>query len=308
MTHLAPAPPWLDVAEYPFEFREFTVDGIRMHYIDEGKGETLLFVHGTPSWSFDFRHVIKALRPKYRCVAVDHIGFGLSDKPADYPYDTRRHSENLEKLVLGLDLRDITLVVHDFGGPIGLNMAIRHPERIRRLVILNSWLWSSVDDPDFIRMKKTLRSPLLPFLYKRLNISPRLILPASFGEHKLPKRLRRQYTSPFGNAGEREGALAFARSLLDDQDWFEELWRKRAAITEKPTLLIWGMKDPVIKAHHLGKFMSGFPDARVLRLESCGHFPQEEEPAQVIAATARFMDTEINSPNRASIVLPPTVG
>jgi haloalkane dehalogenase len=259
----------------------------------------VLFVHGTPSWSFDFRHVIKALRPKYRCVAADHIGFGLSDKPADYPYDTRRHSENLEKLVLGLNLRDITLVVHDFGGPIGLNMAMRHPERIRRLVILNSWLWSSAEDPDFIRMKRTLRSPLLPFLYKHLNISPRFILPASFGDHKLPKRLRLQYTSPFGSPGEREGALAFARSLLKDQEWFEDLWRTRAAIAQKPTLLIWGMKDPVIKAHHLGKFMSGFPDAGVNRLESCGHFPQEEEPAHVIAAIARFLETEMPTQHRA---------
>lgn len=293
MTHLAPAPPWLDVAEYPFEFREFPIDGHRMHYIDEGKGETLLFVHGTPSWSFDFRHVIKALRPRYRCIAPDHIGFGLSDKPADYPYATRRHSENLEKLVLGLDLQDITLVVHDFGGPIGLNMAIRHPERIRRLVILNSWLWSSADDPDFIRMKKTLRSPLLPFLYRHFNISPRFILPASFGDHKLSRRLRRQYTSPFGSPGEREGALAFARSLLEDQDWFEELWRARAALTDKPALLIWGMKDPVIKAHHLGKFISGFPDAGVHRLESSGHFPQEEEPQQVAQAIGEFIAADL---------------
>jgi haloalkane dehalogenase len=308
MTHLSPAPPWLDVAEYPFEFREFPIDGHRMHYIDEGKGETLLFVHGTPSWSFDFRHVIKALRPRYRCIALDHIGFGLSDKPSEYTYGTQRHSENLERLVLALDLRDITLVVHDFGGPIGLNMAIRHPDRIRRLVILNSWLWSNADDPDFMRMRKTLRNPMLPFLYRHLNLSPRFILPASFGEKKLPRRLRRQYTSPFGSAAEREGALAFVRSLLEDQDWFEDLWRKRAAITAKPTLLIWGMKDPVIKAHHLGKFMSGFPDAHVHRLDTCGHFPQEEEAGQVIAAMARFLEMEVQPQNLGTKVLPPIVG
>lgn len=306
MTHLAPAPSWLDAAEYPFEFREFPIDGHRMHYIDEGKGETLLFVHGSPSWSFDFRHAIKALRPRYRCIAPDHIGFGLSDKPSGYDYDTRRHSENLERLVLALNLRDITLVVHDFGGPIGLNMAIRHPDRIRRLVIMNSWLWSSADDPDFLRLRKTLRSPMLPFLYRHFNLSPRFILPASFGDHKLPRRLRRQYTSPFGSAAEREGALAFVRSLLQDQDWFEELWHKRAAIAEKPTLLIWGMKDPVIKAHHLGKFMAGFPAARVHRLDTCGHFPQEEEPGHVIAALAHFLEAEVPSPNHASIALPPT--
>lgn len=297
-------PAWLDVTEYPFESREFDLGGTSMHYIDEGKGETILFVHGTPSWSFDFRHLIKGLRSGYRCIAVDHIGFGLSEKPSDYPYSTRQHAENLERFVVGQELRDITLVVHDFGGPIGMEMALRHPHRIRRIVILNSWLWSTADDPEFARLRKLLRSPLLPFLYRHFNVSPRFILPASFGDKKLPRRLRRQYTAPFGRPAERKGALAFARSLLHDQDWFEDLWRKRSAIADKPTLLVWGMKDAVIKAHHLGKFIAGFPNALVQRLDTCGHFPQEEEPGSVIAAMEAFLQPDIPSPHGGSLVSP----
>src|SRR5690606_32952352 len=130
---------------------------------DEGKGETILFVHGTPSWSFDYRKVIHELRSDFRCIAIDHIGFGLSDKPKEYDYSTVNHSKSLEKFVLEKQLNNITLVVHDFGGSIGLNFAIQYPDKIKKLVILNSWLWSSKNDPDFIKLSKILQSPLLPF-------------------------------------------------------------------------------------------------------------------------------------------------
>ena len=131
---------WLDKSEYPFNSNYFEINGQKLHYIDEGKGETLLFVHGTPSWSFDYRNVIKKLTENFRCIAIDHIGFGLSDKPEHYDYTTKNHSKTLEKFVIEKQLNNITLVVHDFGGPIGLNFAIQNPEKIKNLVILNSWL------------------------------------------------------------------------------------------------------------------------------------------------------------------------
>lgn len=272
---------WLDREEYPFTSHYLTIGGNRLHYIDEGQGETLLFVHGTPSWSFDYRNIIKRISSDYRCVAVDHIGFGLSDKPEHYDYSTQNHSKTLETFVAEKELNNITLVVHDFGGPIGLNFAIRHPEKIKRLIILNSWLWSSATDPDFIKMSKILKSPLLPFLYRYLNFSPRFILPASFGDQKLSKKILTQYTSPFANRTQRNGALAFAKSLLQDQNWFDQLWNKKDSIAHKPTLFIWGMKDRVIKPHYLDRFQSGFPNSKTIALERCGHFPQEEQPETV---------------------------
>lgn len=280
---------WLDRSAYPFTSHSFNHNGHRLHYVDEGTGEPVLFVHGTPSWSFDYRNVIKKLKDHYRCIAVDHMGFGLSDKPEHYDYSTQQHSRALEAFVLAQNLNNITLVVHDFGGPIGLNVALRHPERIKRLAILNSWLWSSADDPDFIKLSKVLKSPVLPFLYRYLNFSPRFILPQSFGAKKLSKHLLTQYTKPFADRTQRNGALAFARSLLNDQDWFEELWSKREVISHKPTLLVWGMKDPVIKPHYLEKFQRGFANATTVRLETCGHFPQEEEPEAVATALLRFL-------------------
>ncbi len=285
---------WLDKSEYPFNSNFYEINGQQLHYIDEGKGETLLFVHGTPSWSFDYRKIIISLKEKYRCVAIDHIGFGLSEKPKHYDYSTQNHSKTLEKFVMEKQLNKITLVVHDFGGPIGLNFAIQHPEKIKNLVILNSWLWSSENDPDYIKLKKILKSPLLPLLYRYLNFSPKFILPQSFGDNKLPKKLLKQYTKPFADKTQRNGALAFAKSLLNDQKWFEELWNKRHAISGKPTLFVWGMKDTVIKPHNLNKFQNGFTNSKTVQLETSGHFPQEEQPEKVINAIFDFLTEKKN--------------
>ena len=282
-------PKWLNRDEYPFVSKYFEVNGHKLHYIDEGRGNVVLFVHGTPSWSFDFRNVIKWLMPHYRCIAFDHIGFGLSDKPADYNYSTDRHSDTLSKFVHHLKLTDINLVVHDFGGPIGLKFAIENPQLVKRLVVLNSWLWSSEGDPEFQRIRRVLTSPLLPFLYKYLNFSPRFILPASFGDKKPAPDIVSHYTKPFRTPGERHGAVAFAHSLARDQKWFESLWQRKGAIDQKPTLFIWGMKDKFVAEKHLEKFLAGFPHSDVVKLEGCGHFPQEEEADQTARHILSFI-------------------
>ncbi|MFZ1702735.1 MAG: alpha/beta fold hydrolase [Saprospiraceae bacterium] len=272
---------WLNKDEYPFSSKYFDIDGHKLHYIDEGQGDIILFIHGTPSWSFDFRNIIKKCKEDFRCIAIDHIGFGLSDKPKNYDYSSQNHSKTLEKFVVDQKLENITLVVHDFGGPIGLQFGINHPGKIKNIVILNSWLWSTKTDPEFIKLTKVLKSPLLPLLYLYFNFSPRFILPKSFGEHKLSKFLLGQYTKPFASKNQRYGALAFAKSLLNDQDWFEELWNKRASISDKPTLFIWGLKDPVIRPQYLSKFQTGFDNNFTIELNTCGHFPQEEEAERV---------------------------
>lgn len=281
---------WLNRREYPFRPNFFEINGQKMHYIDEGDGNVILYIHGTPSWSFDFRKVIQKLKSGSRCIAIDHIGFGLSDKPENYDYSTINHALTLEKFIQHMQLENITLVLHDFGGPIGFHYAINHPEKVKSIVVLNSWLWSSEDDPEFKKASKILQNPLLPFLYKRLNISPRFILPKSFGDKKLSKKTVKQYTKPFANHKQRNGALAFAKSLLNDQYWFEDLWGKRKIVSHKPVLFIWGMRDPVISSRNLEKFEEGFPESTITKLNTSGHFPQEEEPAKVADAIRRFME------------------
>jgi haloalkane dehalogenase len=217
------------------------------------------------------------------------VGFGLSDKPARYDYATPTHSRTLEQFILAQQLRHFHLVVHDFGGPIGLDVAIRRPHLVGKVIVLNSWLWSSQQEPEYIRLSRLLKSPLLPFLYRYLNFSPRVLLPRSFGDHKLSRKIRAHYTNPFATPAQRNGPLAFARSLLHDQDWFEERWHRRQAISSKPILLIWGMKDMMISPKYLDKFREGFPEAKVKRLLGSGHFPQEEQPGQVAECINQFL-------------------
>lgn len=270
-------PSWLDTQAYPFDHHYMPFGSHRMHFVDVGEGPVILFVHGTPSWSFDFRMQIKALSRDFRCIAIDHLGFGLSDKDSDADYSTQAHAQRLLEFIERLDLKNIHLVLHDFGGPIGVQTFYQATERFASITLINTWLWSSEGDPDYQKMKKILKSPLLPFLYKYLNFSARFILPAAFGDKKLSKPLKRQYTAPFAQPSQRYGTIAFAKSLLHDQPWFESLWERRKLLESLPLHLIWGMKDPVIGQQHLEKWQQAFPKANTLKLDTAGHFPQEEE-------------------------------
>lgn len=283
-------PLWVDTEMYPFANKYITIDGQTMHYIDEGQGETLLFVHGTPSWSFEWRHLIKALSANHRCIALDHIGFGLSDKPKNYNYTTQQHAANLEAFITKLGLKDITLTVHDFGGPIGLGYAVKYPDNIRRLIIFNTWMWDSRTMPGYEKNAKILKNPLLPFLYKFLNFSAKYAIPLSYGNKKLlTKAIHRMYTKPFGNAAERMGTLGFVKSLLNEQPWFESLWQQVDTICNKPTLFIWGMSDVFLTGDYLQKFEQKFSNKKTLQLPTAGHFPQEECVAEVEQAVKKLL-------------------
>ena len=280
---------WLDKKEYPFQSKYFEINGQKLHYVDEGVGEPLVFVHGTPSWSFEFRHLIRHLRQQYRCIAIDHIGFGLSDKPRRYNYSTQNHCRTLECFLLAKELGNITLVLHDFGGPIGLHFAMAYPEKVKRIILLNTWLWSHEQDSGFAKQRKLLASPLLPFLYRYCNFSPKYLFPRSFGKKKPTPLVMRHITRPFSRPSERNGTLCFARSLMKDQDWFESLWEARGRFMNKPTLLIWGMKDPFVTQKHLQKFQDNFIEVKTFTFEEAGHYPHEEEPDEVTEIIADWL-------------------
>ncbi|HLP20617.1 MAG TPA: alpha/beta fold hydrolase [Chitinophagales bacterium] len=280
---------WVDRREYSFRSIYFALPGAQMHYVDEGTGEVLLFVHGTPSWSFDFRHQIKELSKTHRCIALDHVGFGLSDKPEDYPYSILQHSKNLELLINHLQLDSFTMVVHDFGGPIGLNYAIHHPEKIKRLVILNTWLWSTKNEPEFKQAEMILKSPLLPVLYKYFNFSARFLVPQSWGDKQtLTKEVHAHYLKPFSKASERMGTIAFAKALLNEQDWYEQLWTKVDVLSGKPTLFVWGEKDKFMPVRFMDKFLSKFNNAVAVKINA-GHFVQDEGHGEVTNQLKKFL-------------------
>jgi pimeloyl-ACP methyl ester carboxylesterase len=282
---------WFDAQEYPFEPHQFTIGSHKMHYVDVGTGPVVLLVHGTPAWSFLYRRQIKALSAHFRCIAVDHIGFGLSDKPAEAPYSPAWHSDNLEKLVDHLQLREITLVVHDFGGPIGLSMAIRRPERIDRIVLLNTWLWETASSPAAQKVDRIIRSALGRFLYLRMNASPKLLLKSAFADkRKLTKAIHRYYIKVFPDKASRHGLLGLARNLVGASDWYGAQWQQIDRIAEKPCLIFWGMQDQFIGPDYLARWEGRLRNVRqIIRAEAAGHFVQEEAGDELSQAIAAFM-------------------
>lgn len=269
---------WVDHSEYPFAPHYVEVDGGRMHYVDEGRGCPIVFVHGTPTWSFLYRHLIKELSKSYRCIAPDQIGFGLSDKPVGWTYRPEDHARNLRTLIEHLGLRDITLVVHDFGGPIGLSYAVEQPENVAGIVLFNTWMWSLQGDTAVERVSRVVNSALGKFLYTRLNVSPRVLMKAAMGDKaKLPKAIHRHYTDVFPSARERTGPWMLARALIGSSAWYDQLWQHRARIANKPILILWGMKDPTFGERELHRWQGLFTNAQTIMFPGAGHFVQEEE-------------------------------
>lgn len=290
----AVAPAWLDRSLYPFAIHRHHTEHGAMAYVDEGRGRPILLVHGTPSWSFEWRHSIAALSATHRVVAPDHLGFGLSDKPALAPYAPRDHADRLIGLVRALDLRDLTLVVHDFGGPIGLPIALEEPARVKSLVLVNTWAWAHGDDPQIGRTSRFIASPIGRFLYTWLNASPRWIVPMSFADKtKLTQRIHRHYLLPFGSRSERIAPWVLGCELAGSDGYYESIWARRAELASIPATIVWGMRDPAFGPTYLARWKWAFPSATLVELENAGHFPQEEEPSRVTEAIRRAASSAV---------------
>ncbi|MBF9253632.1 alpha/beta fold hydrolase [Pontibacter sp. 172403-2] len=283
------SPKWLDRILYPFAHHTLQLDSGQMHYVDEGKGEPVVFVHGTPTWSFLWRQQIKSLCREFRCIAPDHLGFGLSDKPKDFSYTPEAHASNLEQLITRLQLKNIILVVHDFGGPIGLHYALRHPDNVKRIVLLNTWMWSLEEEKRIRQVSRFMRSSIGRFLYLQMAFSPRILLPQGYYQHKhLTKDIQRHYHKPLSSSASRLGTWRFAVALHEANLYFAQLWAQRDKLHRIPILLLWGEKDKLLPLHFLDTWQQAFPEARVVRFKA-GHFLQEERGSEVTAAIKDFI-------------------
>lgn len=281
---------WVDRSAYPFAPHFLDVDGGRMHYVDEGQGRPVVLVHGTPTWSFLYRHLIEDLSPDYRVVAPDHIGFGLSEKPPGWTYRPQDHARNLAALIDHLDLTDVTLAVHDFGGPIGLAWALDHPERVRSLVIFNTFLWSLRGDSTFELPNRLFNNPIGRWLYLQGNFSAQRIVRAAWGRHRpLTREVHAQYTRALPDPPSRAGTWRFMQSLLGESEWYESLWARRERIAGEPALFLWGMRDIAFKENELTRWVDLFPGARVVRYPEVGHFVPDEAGQEVAAEVRAFL-------------------
>ena len=287
-------PDWVSDDMYPFESRFFTTpSGHHMHFVDEGKGEPVVFVHGNPSWSFEFRRLIEGLRSEFRCVAPDHVGFGLSSRSnRREDLHPESHAKRFAALLDHLDLREITLFMTDWGGPIGLDFARRHPERIKRIAITNTWCWPVGDDFHFKSFSYLMSSWLGQYLIKRHNFFVNAVMPKAIGKRNiLTPEIMAHYRAAQPSPDMRAANAALPGYIVGAGDWLEAIWHERAAFVDKPAFIAWGHKDIAFRKKELERWKSSLSDFELHEFEDCGHFLAEEAPEQLVAALRAFMNS-----------------
>jgi haloalkane dehalogenase len=280
-------PAWLDRTEWHWPGRKLALPDGQLHIVDEGIGPVVVLSHGTPTWSYDWRHVIRGLAPDHRVVALDHLGFGLSERPASASYTVAAHARRFGEAMAHLvPSGPVSLVVHDFGGPFALDWALEHVERLQHLALVNTWMWSFLDDARMAKRARMVQSGLFRLLYRHVNASLNLIMPSAYGDRrKLTRALHRHYTSVFPDAESRERVLyTLAVELLDASPFYEKLWQRRERHARVPMSILWGVKDTAFEPPVLDKWTATFPHAQVTRFSGAGHWPHEEEPAAFVAA------------------------
>jgi len=272
---------------YPWEGSDLVVaGGHRLHYGDVGQGRPLLFVHGNPTWSFLWRRYVAELSATHRCVAVDHLGAGLSDKPRDWSYRLADHVANLVALVDRLDLRDATLVVHDWGGPIGFGAACARPERFTRLVVFNTSVFLE-HVPFSIRM---CRWPVVgEMLVEQGNAFLRAALIRAIADRsRMRGAVEHGYLAPYPTPADRIGHLAFVRDIPIEPDHPTRAVVERLTqdvprlFADRPTLMLWGDRDFVFTPRFLGRWKQLLPQAEVHRFADAAHWVMEDAAERIV--------------------------
>ena len=282
-------PAWVNDELFPFESKFTDIDGHRVHFVDEGNGPTLLLLHGNPAWSFLYRHVIAELRSDYRCVALDYPGFGLSQAASGYGFLPAEHAAVVEQFVTTQALRDITLMVQDWAGPIGLGVAGRMPERFARLVIGNTWAWPVNGDKHFERFSRLMGGPVGRRLIRRFNLFVNVLVPQGHRRTKLTKAEMLHYRAPFPDPDRRDPTWIFPREIIGSQAYLAEVERSLDRLAHLPTLIVWGEKDVAFRAREREEFERRFPDHLTHCIPDAAHYIQDDAPAEVAAAIATFM-------------------
>jgi len=288
---------------FPFKRNYLDRNGQKYHYLNEGKGDPVVMVHGNPSWSFYYRNLVQTLSENHQCIVPDHIGCGLSDKPcdADYEYTLKNRIDDLEALLESLKITDnITLVVHDWGGMIGMGYAARYPERIKRLVILNTSAFHLPKEKPFPIGLWICRNTLLGTLLVRgLNAFSSAASYVGVKRKAMPKDVRKAYVMPFNSWKNRISTLRFVQDIpLLESDKNYQLVSHIGDSLEKfkqvPTIICWGLKDFVFDKHFLATWKEKLPQAEINEFDDCGHYILEDASDEVIPLIKQFMEKTDN--------------
>ena len=282
---------------YPFDSHFLDLNGLKYHYLDEGEGDPVVAVHGNPTWSFYYRELIKALRDDHRVVAPDHIGCGLSDKPGDdrYPYTLSRRVEDFSRLMDELGLDGVNLVVHDWGGMISLAWAVQNPERVKRLVVLNTAAFPLPESKPFPWQLWMVRdTPFGSLMVRGLNAFCRSATHFACTRKKLSKTLRDAYCAPYDSWADRIATLRFVEDIPlrpgeTGYDLVTGTADRLEVFRDRPVLICWGDKDFVFDHNFLAVWQQIYPNAEVHRFADCGHYILEDASEEIIPLVKRFL-------------------
>lgn len=273
---------------FPFESRWFDSAVGRVHYIDEGRGRPILFLHGNPTWSFLYRGVVKQLSKRFRCIAVDYPGFGLSDRPEGYGYTPAEHAAVVESLITHLCLDDLIVMGQDWGGPIGIKCALSVPDRVSGFVFGNTWFWPT-DKTSVKLFSRFMSTRLMQWAILERNYFVNRLIPAATAS-ALPDEVMEHYRSVQPNRAARVGVAELPRQLIRAEPWLKTL---AAAVPDtlsgKPLLLVWGMRDVAFPpGYFIPRWQSVFRSSTVHPLPHAKHFFQEDAPESVAEAITKW--------------------
>ena len=270
------------------------VGGDYLSYLDEGSGEVILFIHGTPTCSYEYEHVISFLKTKFRCIVIDHLGFGNSDKPQQGDYSLGAHIHRLEIVLKHLEIQKFHLVLHDFGAVIGLNAVLGRWSDVQSLVILNSWAWPFYEtEPKIIKTKWLMKSWMMKYLYLRFNFSAKFMLKIAWGTYQpLTKEKHLKYQSYFRTPSDRYGTLGFINSLFDFKNDAWNVTKKLNNTQKKKVQIIWGESDKLVSILNIERWKQVFPKAEVVLLPHVGHFVADEGAELVCPILFKFFQIQ----------------
>lgn len=281
--------------EYPFQSNYHTVGTHRIHYVDEGQGDVIVMVHGNPTWSYYYRKLIRSLSKKHRVVAIDHLGCGLSDKPQNYNYCLQNHIDNLDSLLRHLNVKTFSLVVHDWGGAIGMGVAAKHPESLIRAMVLNTAAFRSQRIPLRISV---CRWPIIGEpLVRALNgfAGPAVFMAVS---NRMEKEVARAFLAPYDSWHNRVAVSAFVKdipltpnhpsysTLCGVEQGLEKLQKRQL-----PMLICWGGKDFCFNRHFYDEWRERFPQAEAHFFEKSGHYILEDSFEAITPLADRFFES-----------------
>jgi haloalkane dehalogenase len=274
---------------YPFQSHYISIGGHQLHYLEEGNGDPVVMLHGNPSWSFYYRNLIRRLSPFYRCLVPDHIGMGYSDKPGDteYSYTLSQRVKDFEEFLAAKGVnQNITLILHDWGGIIGMSFACRHANAIKKIVILNTAAFHLPEGkrfPLFLRLTRTGPGEFFLRAFNSFSVGATRI---GVQRIKMSSDIRRAYIAPYNSWKNRIAILRFVQDIplkKDDPgyDLVTDVQNNLHLFYNTPVLIAWGMKDKIFDKHFLNKWIDYLPNARVYRFENCGHYVLEDAQEEI---------------------------